>query len=230
MAKAATVASGRRNTRQMTIEAAERLLARHGADGVSMRQIAAEAGATNHFAVQYHFGDMAGLISAIFEYRLPSLELRRSKLLSAVAREGRMNDPRALVEVVYRPLADEKDRDGRRSYAAFLASLRYFEEPPTNRLLFSDLTPVTNHVLDLLAASIPHVPKAWFMRRLLNASVVVNSCVVDLDREQARGSLIVSEEAFLRDALDTATAALTAPVSPELLAELPPESPEGGET
>ena len=85
-------------------------------------------------------------------------------------------------------------------------------------------------VLALSAISVSPMPKAWFMRRLLNASVVVNSCVVDLDREQARGSLIVSEEAFLRDALDTATAALTAPVSPELLAELPPESPEGGET
>ena len=46
--------------------AAERLFALHGIDGVSLRQIASEAGSANNSAVHYHFGSKEGLIGAIF--------------------------------------------------------------------------------------------------------------------------------------------------------------------
>ncbi|MET0908751.1 MAG: helix-turn-helix domain-containing protein, partial [Ilumatobacteraceae bacterium] len=53
------------------VEVAERLFALHGIDGVSLRQIAAAAGTANNSAVNYHFGSKDGLITAIFQYRLP---------------------------------------------------------------------------------------------------------------------------------------------------------------
>jgi AcrR family transcriptional regulator len=62
--------------------AAERLFARHGIDGVSLRQIAAEAGSSNNSAVHYHFGSKHGLIAAIFRYRLPQIISER-RLLAA---------------------------------------------------------------------------------------------------------------------------------------------------
>ena len=52
--------------------AAERLFALHGIDGVSLRQIAAEAGSANNSAVHYHFGSKTGLIAAIFRTGSPS--------------------------------------------------------------------------------------------------------------------------------------------------------------
>lgn len=61
--------------------AAERLFARHGIDGVSLRQIAAEAGSGNNSAVHYHFGSKHGLIAAIFRYRLPQI-IRERRLLA----------------------------------------------------------------------------------------------------------------------------------------------------
>ncbi|MCU1452890.1 MAG: regulatory protein TetR [Acidimicrobiales bacterium] len=62
--------------------AAERLFARHGIDGVSLRQIAAEAGSSNNSAVHYHFGTKHGLIAAIFRHRLPQIISER-RLLAA---------------------------------------------------------------------------------------------------------------------------------------------------
>jgi AcrR family transcriptional regulator len=62
--------------------AAERLFARHGIDGVSLRQIAAEAGSGNNSAVHYHFGSKHGLIAAIFRHRLPQIISER-RLLTA---------------------------------------------------------------------------------------------------------------------------------------------------
>jgi len=60
--------------------AAERLFALHGIDGVSLRQISAEAGSGNNSAVHYHFGSKKGLIAAIFRHRLPQLISERRLL------------------------------------------------------------------------------------------------------------------------------------------------------
>ena len=76
-ADAAKSASGSR-----IVLAAERLFALHGIDGVSLRQISAEAGSSNNSAVHYHFGSKEGLIAAIFHHRLPQLISER-RLLTA---------------------------------------------------------------------------------------------------------------------------------------------------
>jgi AcrR family transcriptional regulator len=62
--------------------AAERLFALHGIDGVSLRQVAADAGSANNSAVHYYFGSKDGLIAAIFGHRLPQLISER-RLLAA---------------------------------------------------------------------------------------------------------------------------------------------------
>ena len=61
---------------------AERLFALHGIDGVSLRQIAAEAGSGNNSAVHYHFGSKDGLIEAILGHRLAQLTRERQMLVS----------------------------------------------------------------------------------------------------------------------------------------------------
>lgn len=58
----------------------ERLSARHGIDGVSLRQIAAEAGSSNNSAVRSHFGTRDEPLGAIFAHRLGTLTQRRTLL------------------------------------------------------------------------------------------------------------------------------------------------------
>jgi len=82
------------STQEQIVRAAERLFARHGIEGVSLRQIGAAAGNGNNSAVQYHFGSKDQLIQAIFEDRLPRLHERRKLLIA----ERRPNDLRSWVE------------------------------------------------------------------------------------------------------------------------------------
>jgi AcrR family transcriptional regulator len=79
---------------------AERLFARDGIEGVSLRRIAAEAGSANNSAVHYHFGSKEGLIAAIFRYRLPQLISER-RLLAAGSDP---TDLRSRFEAHYLPL------------------------------------------------------------------------------------------------------------------------------
>src|SRR5438105_6212398 len=79
---------------------AERLFALHGIDGVSLRQIATEAGSANNSAVHYHFGSKEGLIAAIFQHRLPQI-IRERQLLAARCDPG---DLRSRLEAHFLPV------------------------------------------------------------------------------------------------------------------------------
>lgn len=74
--------SARSSGRDDLLDAAERLIATRGLHGVSLRQIGAEAGARNNSAAQYHFGDRAGLVRAIFERRMAPMEQQRQAILA----------------------------------------------------------------------------------------------------------------------------------------------------
>jgi AcrR family transcriptional regulator len=205
----------------LIVAEAERLFAKSGLEGVSFRQIGAAAGAANHYAVQYHFGDKAGLVRAIFASHLPALEAKRAAMLTAITQAGRLSDPRALVEVIFRPIAEEKDHEGKRNYAAFLRGLRHFDGLAALRRQSDDLAPLTQHVIAILSSALPHIPSPWFEQRMLNATAAFIGAIVEWDEQRAAGGTSpLSEEAFISDAIDSATAALAAPLSPAVLLEL----------
>jgi AcrR family transcriptional regulator len=213
-ARRAAPRARKRNTPELVIDVAERLFGQHGLQGVSLRQIGLAAGGANHFAVQYHFGDKDKLVRAIFERRLQALESRRAKMLNEVTEAGRLGDVRALMEVLFRPIADEKNSEGRRSYAAFLVGIRHFEWLPGLSTEMDELRPLTGHVVQLIRGVTPQIPEAHFQQRILHATTVFVNAVADLDRDQAAGAeSVLSEDEFIGDALDVATAALTAPPS-----------------
>ena len=83
-------ASNARGAREILLDTAERLLAEHGIDGVSMRQIAAAAGQGNNSVIQYHFGDKAGLLREIILRRVAGFEPRRQSLFAGAAERGRL--------------------------------------------------------------------------------------------------------------------------------------------
>src|SRR5690606_25244439 len=118
-----------------------------------------------------------------FERRLPALEVRRAQLLAEAKRAGLMSDPRALMNVLLRPIAEVRDNTGRRSYAAFLPGMRNFDGSNRLRMASSDLAPLTGHVSDLLIASIPHLPAALAPNRMIAASTVFLGALVDWDQQ-----------------------------------------------
>lgn len=105
------------------LAAAEHLLARHGVEGASLREITRLAGAKSPVAVQYHFGDRAGLVRAVLRKHRTDVEARRHALL-----DEHEADPskgvRFLAACLVRPWAAKlADDDGGRDYLRIHAEL-----------------------------------------------------------------------------------------------------------
>jgi AcrR family transcriptional regulator len=106
------------STKEQIILAAERMIADHGVDGVSMRQIGTAVGSGNNSAVLYHFGSKEKLVQAIFEYRLPRLRERRAALIV----ERQPSDLRGWLECQIAVVLEQSELDDS-NYMRFVASL-----------------------------------------------------------------------------------------------------------
>lgn len=111
------------DTRARLIAAAETLFAGRGVDGVSLREINRVAGQRNASALQYHFGDRAGLLRAIVTKHKPAIDAGRHAMLDQYEAEGH-HDLRLLASALVVPLATKlADRDGGRAYLQVAAEL-----------------------------------------------------------------------------------------------------------
>ena len=66
------------------MRAAEKLIADQGLENVSIRQIVSHAQQKNESALQYHFGNLSGLIKAIHAERSALIIAKRAELLDAL--------------------------------------------------------------------------------------------------------------------------------------------------
>ncbi len=148
------------------IEIGETLLGRHGPDGISMRQIAAAAGLSNPASVQYHFGSRDDLIRAIWQSRLPDIDIARAHLLNRLP-VAEQSDPGKLLDCLLRPLAYEF-----RTFAEFLSHMLRSREHLQLRLEFDHLTPVS-HVIAVRLAEQLGLEKDVFEFRLLTTLLLV---------------------------------------------------------
>jgi AcrR family transcriptional regulator len=92
-----------RDSREAILDTAERLFAERGLEGASLREISAVAGHRNHSAAQYHFGDRTGLVVAIVQRRLVTINARRLAMLAELDRDGRGEQVGGVVAATVRP-------------------------------------------------------------------------------------------------------------------------------
>ena len=116
------------DTRTKIIEAGEALFGELGVEKTPMRSIAAAAGQRNINAVQYHFGDRWGLLTAIFEYRETQLDVLRKDLLDQARARHTIDDLRWLMRIIFEPnFRHYKYNNGLnyiRLHATYLANIR----------------------------------------------------------------------------------------------------------
>lgn len=195
------------STRVMLMEVAERLFATRGIEAVTLREIQLAAGQSNTSVIRYHFGSREGLIRALISYRQASLGIDRQKMLASMREEGKEADPRAVVWLMVRPLANSIAAG--EMFAPFLA--RLMEDPRAR----SDYWP-------------DHVDDEWTQEKL---EKLVDAALQDLPERIRRGrtfQLYISlinvlaaraghglSEAQLHNYVDTWVGMLTAPVSYE---------------
>jgi AcrR family transcriptional regulator len=197
------------STRVMLMEVAERLFATRGIEAVTLSEIQQAAEQSNTSVIRYHFGSREGLIRALISYRQASLGIDRQKMLASMREEGKEADPRAVVWLLVRPLANSIAAG--EMFAPFLA--RLMEDPRAR----SDYWP-------------DHLDDEWTQERL---EELVDAALQDLPERIRRGrtfQLYISlinvlaaaarsghglSEAQLHNYVDTWVGMLTAPVSYE---------------
>lgn len=196
------------DTREELINAGERLYALRGIEGTNLLAIAREAGQANKSAVQYHFGDRNGLISAILDTRVAWLEARRAERL---AEAGPDPDLRSLLEMVMLPIADLVDDKGRRTYARFLLQFMIQFEPwegvhhPLRR---PHPETTLDRIRQHLRARTPHLSRELLFRRLDWCLRTFLAALIDYDNAIARGASRLSLKVLTNEAVDMGVAYL----------------------
>lgn len=188
------------------VATAERLFAERGVDGVSLREIAREAGARNVMAVQYHFTDRAGVLAAIADKHLPVVDARRDALLDGIEGDAAPT-MRAMSSALVRPLAAKlADPDGGPAFLRVHADL-------LNRPVPSfDLTGRSGSLQRWRALLEPTLdPVAVTLHPRLGALVYA---AVELGRRAATAPH-ADDRLFTSHLVDTVAAMLAAPLSDE---------------
>jgi AcrR family transcriptional regulator len=197
---------------------AERLFAQHGIDGVSLRQISTESGNSNNSAVQYHFGSKEGLISSIFQHRLPRLISERRMLTAGCD----PTDLRSRFEAYYLPvlnLAEEPDNH----YVSFVEQLqrRWLSSGSSDVGMASHLTDLplagreaiddVRHDLQHLLA---HVEEPLRSMRISNALGLALHAAADRERAVTTDMERAPFGLFVNALIDGLVGFLAAPASP----------------
>ena len=118
------------------------------------------------------------------------------------------------MEVLLRPIADEKNKAGECSYAAFLLALRVFNDISYWRTI-ADSPEITRNFYELLQESLHPIPREIVELRFLTAFSLFLMSVVDWDQSKAFSrNLIADRETYLQHNLDFATAGMLAPWQP----------------
>jgi AcrR family transcriptional regulator len=200
--------AARRSAKEQIVLAAEQLIADHGVDGASLRQIGAVAGQGNNSAVHYHFGDKDRLIRAVFEYRLPRLRERRARLIA----ERAPADLRGWVECQIHVVLEESELPDSH-YMTFLASLiQHDGEAFTHQP--REFVEAQREFEGHLRAHLTHIDEPLRSHRLGLAMALIVHAAADRERARAQRRPVLPFAVELGNLVDGMVGFLEAPVSP----------------
>lgn len=198
------------DTRVRLIRAAEKLFARHGVGGVSLREINRAAGAKNAVAVQYHFGDRDGLLRAVLQKHWPDVEARRHALLDEYEADPG-GGVRFLAACLVRPLASKlSDDDGGREYLQIHAELANMPRAGEDELARVDPPRDSIHRWRALVAPYLEADATRLHRRF----TVIRFSAAELARRASTGRH-TDDRLFVSHLIDLCEALLLAPTSSE---------------
>jgi AcrR family transcriptional regulator len=195
-------------TAQELLVTAERLFAEHGLDGVSLRQIAVEAGSANNSAVQYHFGTKEGLVEAIFTFRLGQLLQRRALLRARLSDD----DLRGRFEAHVLPLLELAESPDS-YYVSFVEAI----ERTDSRVLAEQreaLRSQDEFRVDM-SRLLDHIPEPARSLRIMQAQILCLHVAAERERAVRRGGDLLPFGLFVSAVVDGFTGFMAAPASSE---------------
>lgn len=176
-------------TRERVLDAAERLFAERGFDGVSIRQIAAEAGVTLG-VVGFHGGAKLDLFRTVLERRVTGLSAERRRRLGALLAGGEPPSLRQIMDAYISPYVDiASGGDVQwRAYAGLIAmSVGDDRWYPTVRELYD---PVAREYMDAIGKILPDADR----ERLATAFVLAVASMLSLVASRVRIAALAGDE------------------------------------
>ncbi|MEC3913795.1 TetR family transcriptional regulator [Nocardia sp. CDC160] len=196
--------------RERIIEAAERLIAERG-QAVPLRDIAAAAGQRNNSAIQYHFGSRDGLILAVVEHRLATLEVRRLELLAEQSAAG-ATGVHDLLEALVIPMLELSDQQGIDHYGRFLEQIHTHPAVNDAANLESARRTSVRVIMRQLERELTELPKRLRLRRLRALPTILFALLADHERAVEAGRVTAGDVAAWGEIVDMLAGVLTAPV------------------
>ncbi|MBF6333957.1 TetR/AcrR family transcriptional regulator [Nocardia transvalensis] len=214
------------SARERLIEAAERLIAERGS-AVPLRDIAAAAGQRNNSAIQYHFGSRDGLVAAVVEHRLATLEVRRLELLAERAGAAEPDTVHGLLEALVFPMFELGARHGIGHYARFLEQIRTHPSVTDAANLDDDRRTSVRVIMRGLDRALPELPPRLRVRRLRTLPTVLFALLADHERAVEAGRVAADDTSAWGEVVDMLVGVLTAPVGERTARQRPVKLTKG---
>jgi AcrR family transcriptional regulator len=197
------------------MRAAETLIAERGIENVSLREIVSAAGQKNESALQYHFGNLQGLIAALHASRDAQIRARREALLQELLAQSEALSLRQICRIMVQP-AFELARarpDFRRYVKAFGHEITLADESAL-AVIRRKGGRSAREAGSLLRRALPHLEEPAFQRRVDGAVRFAAASMVHEARRR-NGFRGVQGELFFSSLIDALEGLLGAPESAE---------------
>lgn len=202
-------------TKNALMRAAEKLIAEAGVENISIREIVAVAGQKNESALQYHFGNLTGLLDAIHLQRSEQVQTKRAEFLSVVLKTSSEPSLRQLCALMVEPTfyLARSDAEFRRYIKAF-----------GHKLAISDISPLKAATAKggggasgqqtgvLLREVLPHLSGDHYLNRM-EAAVMLCSASMYHQAKQNNAFRGLQSDLFIHNLIDALVGLLSAPVS-----------------
>jgi AcrR family transcriptional regulator len=166
------------SARERILDEAQRVFARFGYDGASMRQIAEAAGVPVAL-VSYHFGSKDGLYRAVFYRRVPAIvEQRLAGLAIAMSEPDLDRRLELVVKALVMPMLRLRARDKDPSLGRLLAHESIDPNSEVRGIIRDLVDPVAHRLLAGLSSALPDRPAqdiGWAYQFMLGAMMFVMS-------------------------------------------------------
>jgi AcrR family transcriptional regulator len=143
-------------TRQRILKTAERLFARRGFDGVSVRELAAAAH-VNIASIAYHFDSKEGLLAAVYRRHCEPLIEERLRGLAAASRLAGRARLSAIIEAFVRPALQQVHVEGGETFIRLRAVLSGENSELLEKLVAENFDQSSTAFIDALCACLPHL-------------------------------------------------------------------------
>lgn len=184
------------------LQAAVRLFAERGIEGVSLRELTAEA-EVNVAAVNYHFGSRSGLEEAVFEDVAKHVNRQRLATLKAVLKAASDAETPPTLEAIVDAFIEPYLGESAGNVGALLARLilKHRQTPTelTKRLIKDHFDPMARKFIDALVLANPGIERSEFVWRYM----FMTSAVVLTATDRKKNNRVAAISSGRQDAADT---------------------------